>query len=160
MIWTQPSGPLCLWQCFFNIPARTLTWLAQSLCHAIRTRICKALDYRGQSCHDATLCFALAILHKAMGAIHCIGWLWALHRVWCAILWSHCFVDNAPILEKFPSDKLLQTMMSQMLSLLPYSLDSIKYSFPCVPCSRDSLLLSTGCFAKFTAISIWIWSSS
>ena len=38
-------------------------------------------------------------------------------------------MDNAPILEKFPSDKVLQTMMSQMLSLLPDSLDSIIVQF-------------------------------
>ena len=117
---------------------------------------CKALDYHGQSCPDAMLCFAFAILHKAMGAIHCIGWLWTIHRVWCAMLWSHCSVDNAPILEKFPSDKVLQTMMSQMLSLLPDSLDSIIVQFSL--CSIFAILIAA-VYRVFCKIHCWVWYS-
>ena len=144
---------------------RLETWLDwrrgkhQSLCHAICTLykyVCKALDYRGQYMF---WCYALLCFRYITNGYGCHSLHWValeIQWVWCAMLWSHCSVDNAPILEKFPSDKVLQTMMSQMLSLLPDSLDSIIVQFSL--CSIFAILFAA-VYRVFCKIHCWIWYS-
>ena len=61
-------------------PARNLTGLAQT--ETPEFMPCNTYkDMQGSGCSDATLCFAFAIFHKAMGAVYWIGWLWTIHSV-------------------------------------------------------------------------------